>query len=67
VAERERDLEMAEHTVVLRLNQQQLELIDRTVKEGVASDRGALIKRALAEHARKHLQGRSATLNAEKR
>jgi hypothetical protein len=46
---------MADRTVVLRLNQQQLELIDRTVREGKASDRNALVKRALVEHARKHL------------
>jgi hypothetical protein len=58
---------MAEHTVVLRLNQQQLELIDRTVKEGVATDRSALIKRALMEHAQKHLPGRGRAPNEEKR
>jgi Arc/MetJ-type ribon-helix-helix transcriptional regulator len=46
---------MAEHTVILRLNQQQLELIDRTVQKGEAADRAALIRRALVEHARKHL------------
>lgn len=37
--------------VVLRLNQQQLELIDRTVAEGVAADRAALVRLALREYA----------------
>ena len=46
---------MADHTVVLRLNQQQLELLDRTIRRGEADSRSALVKRALAEHARKHL------------
>jgi Arc/MetJ-type ribon-helix-helix transcriptional regulator len=42
---------MAEKTVVtLRLNQQQLELIDRTVASGVAADRPALIRLALREY-----------------
>jgi hypothetical protein len=45
---------MTERTVVLRLNQQQLELIDRTIQRGEAGDRVALVKRALAEHAIKH-------------
>ncbi len=38
-------------TVVLKLNQQQLELIDRTVANGAAASREALIRRALAEYA----------------
>lgn len=42
---------MAEHTVVLKLNQQQLELLDRTVGKGVAADREALVKLALREYA----------------
>jgi metal-responsive CopG/Arc/MetJ family transcriptional regulator len=42
---------MAEHTVVLKLNQQQLELLDRTVARGVAADREVLIKLALREYA----------------
>lgn len=37
--------------VVLRLNQQQLELIDRTVAGGVAADRAALVRLALREYA----------------
>jgi Ribbon-helix-helix protein, copG family len=46
---------MADHTVVLRLNQQQLELLDRTIRRGEADSRNALVKRALAEHAQKNL------------
>ncbi|MEO8296849.1 MAG: DUF1989 domain-containing protein, partial [Burkholderiales bacterium] len=40
---------MAQHTVTLQLNQQQLELIDRTVARGGAPDRVALVRRALRE------------------
>jgi uncharacterized protein len=40
---------MPNHTITLRLNQQQLELIDRTVAKGMAADRVALIRRALHE------------------
>lgn len=40
---------MTRHTVTLRLNQQQLELIDRTVARGAAADRVALVRRALLE------------------
>jgi metal-responsive CopG/Arc/MetJ family transcriptional regulator len=40
--------------VVLELNQQQLELIDRTVAKGVAADREALIRLALREYAERH-------------
>jgi hypothetical protein len=43
--------------VTLRLNQQQFELIDRTVAKGVAGDREALIKLALREYAAAHLDG----------
>ncbi len=37
--------------VVLRLNQQQLELIDRTVAKGVAANRDELVRLALREYA----------------
>jgi hypothetical protein len=40
--------------VTLKLNQQQLELIDRTVARGIAPDRQALIKLALREYAAAH-------------
>jgi metal-responsive CopG/Arc/MetJ family transcriptional regulator len=42
---------MAETVVKLRLNQQQLELLDRTIAQGVASDRVALVRLALHEYA----------------
>lgn len=35
--------------IKLRLNQQQLELIDNSVKAGEASDRAELVRRALSE------------------
>jgi hypothetical protein len=47
---------MADETVViLKLNQQQLELVDRTVARGVAPDRAALVRLALREYAAAHL------------
>jgi Arc/MetJ-type ribon-helix-helix transcriptional regulator len=46
---------MAGETVVtLKLNQQQLELIDRTIARGVAPDRVALVRLALREYAAAH-------------
>ena len=51
---------MTERIVVLRLNQQQLELIDRTIQRGEAADRVALVRRALAEHAVNHAPMQSA-------
>ena len=45
---------MAERLVRLRLNQQQLELIDNTVKAGEAPSRAELIRRALREFAAAH-------------
>lgn len=44
---------MAAKTVSIRLNQQQIELIDRTIAKGEAPDRAALVKRALREQAAK--------------
>ena len=40
--------------VTLRLNQQQLELVDRTVAKGIAPDRVSLIRLALREYAATH-------------
>jgi uncharacterized protein YcgI (DUF1989 family) len=40
---------MSTHRITLKLNQQQLELLDRTVSQGHAADREGLIRRALAE------------------
>jgi Arc/MetJ-type ribon-helix-helix transcriptional regulator len=48
---------MAGRTVVVRLNQQQLELIDRTIQQGQAADRVALIRKALREQAAKQIRG----------
>jgi Arc/MetJ-type ribon-helix-helix transcriptional regulator len=42
---------MTETIVKLRLNQQQLELMDRTIASGVAADREALVRLALREYA----------------
>ena len=42
---------MAETIITLRLNQQQLELMDRTIAQGVAPDRVSLVRLALREYA----------------
>ncbi len=44
---------MAGKTVIVRLNQQQIELVDRTIAKGEAPDRAGLVKRALREQAAK--------------
>lgn len=41
---------MAENVIKLQLNQQQLELMDRTVARGVAPDRVALVHLAISEY-----------------
>ncbi len=46
-----RECFMAETVVKLRLNQQQLELLDRTIAQGVAPDRVSLVRLALREYA----------------
>lgn len=45
---------MPARIVRLTLNQQQLELVDKTVARGVAADREALIRVALREFADRH-------------
>ncbi len=45
---------MSEKVVILKLNQQQLELLDRTVARGIAPDRVALVRLALREYEAKH-------------
>jgi Arc/MetJ-type ribon-helix-helix transcriptional regulator len=45
---------MTEHRVILKLTQQQLELLDRTVARGVAADRVTLVRKALREFAQRH-------------
>ena len=42
---------MAENVIKLQLNQQQLELMDRTISRGVAPDRAALVRLAIREYA----------------
>jgi Arc/MetJ-type ribon-helix-helix transcriptional regulator len=50
----------ARNVVTLKLNQQQLELVDRTVARGIAPDRAALVRLALREYAAVHLAGDAA-------
>jgi Arc/MetJ-type ribon-helix-helix transcriptional regulator len=45
---------MPTKTVNVVLNQQQLELMDKTVQHGIAADRESLIRAALKEFAAKH-------------
>ena len=40
--------------VVLKLNQQQLELLDKTIASGAAADRETLVRLALREYAARH-------------
>ena len=42
---------MAENVIKLQINQQQLELMDRTIARGVAPDRVALVRLAIREYA----------------
>ncbi|WP_269584701.1 hypothetical protein [Roseibium sp. Sym1] len=42
------------HRVVVRLNQQQMELVDRTIAGGLAQDREQLLRLALTEYAERH-------------
>jgi metal-responsive CopG/Arc/MetJ family transcriptional regulator len=42
---------MPARTIVLKLNQQQLELVDRTIAKGAAADRQSLVKLAVREYA----------------
>ena len=45
---------MDTHQVILTLNQQQLELLDRTIARGIAPDRESLVRLALQEYAAWH-------------
>ena len=45
---------MPARTITLKLNQQQLEPIDRTIAKGAAPDRAALVKLAIREHGKRH-------------
>jgi Arc/MetJ-type ribon-helix-helix transcriptional regulator len=55
---------MTKTTVRLRLNQQQLELIDNSVKAGESVSREELIRRALREFANAHLPSQSGKADA---
>jgi Arc/MetJ-type ribon-helix-helix transcriptional regulator len=55
---------MSSKTVRLRLNQQQLELIDKSIAAGEAGSRDDLIRRALREFA-EHV--RTASVDAKER
>jgi hypothetical protein len=48
---------MTDTVVNLRLNQQQLELMDRTIAQGVAPDRVSLVRLALREYGAVHKAG----------
>jgi Arc/MetJ-type ribon-helix-helix transcriptional regulator len=52
---------MADKIVTVTLNQQQCELIDRTIAKGIAPDRAALIRLALREYAAKRAAKASET------
>ena len=58
MALRQRNSNSHAKTVTLRLNRQQLELIDRTVARGVAPDRASLVRLALKEYAASRNQTR---------
>ena len=53
--------------VTLKLNQQQLELLDRTIARGAAPDRVALIRRALREYAAAHAPSRPGAAGREQK
>ena len=57
---------MADHRVVLRLNQQQMELVQKTVARGEAADPSALVTRALKEFSARHLPNDKAAKNRKK-
>lgn len=42
------------HRLLVPLNRQQLELMDRTIAQGVAPDREALLRLALSEYGPQH-------------
>jgi Arc/MetJ-type ribon-helix-helix transcriptional regulator len=54
---------MAENEIKLHLNQQQLELMDRTIARGVAPDRAALVRLAIREYAAARKAETQATSN----
>lgn len=51
--------DMNRKTIRLRLNQQQLELIDKSIAAGEAGSRAELVRRALREFAAEHVPAAS--------
>ncbi|MDB5812929.1 MAG: hypothetical protein JWN23_46 [Rhodocyclales bacterium] len=49
---------MQEHEIVLKLNQQQQELLERTVQKGIAANQADLVRLALREYAEMVASGR---------
>ncbi len=49
---------MQEHEIVLKLNQQQQELLERTVQKGIAASQADLVRLALREYAEMLATGR---------
>ena len=45
---------MAKDTVTVRLNQQQRELVDKTIERGIAASPDDLLRKALKEYWRDH-------------
>ncbi len=45
---------MAKDTVTVRLNQQQRELVDKTIERGIAGSPEGLLRKALKEYWRDH-------------
>ena len=56
---------MPASVVKVALNQQQLELLDRTIADGIAEDRAALIRLALKEFAARHGSPKSSESRSE--
>jgi hypothetical protein len=50
---------MTDRRIVLRLNQQQIQLVRRTVERGEAADPVQLVRRALKEFAAAHPPGKA--------
>ena len=51
---------MTDRVVTVKLNQQQLELVDRTLAGGLATDRASLMRLALREYAAKRAAAEAA-------
>lgn len=58
---------MSDRRIVLQLNQQQIELLDKTIAKGEAADRASLARRALREYAARHAPSGRPPVGAERR